>query len=352
MLHLFDIRLDLFDGVAGAASSGGTAGAGDGGNTSGANSNGASSGTSPVSARRSRSGEFDNVKFGKQPSAQDASTAQTAVSPAAEEGASTAEKGADTADKKTDPEARRKAYRELMDGEYKDLYQEEMQNIVRQRFKETKSLRETNERQKAIVDILAQKYGVTDGDVTKIRDALEKDDDLWTEMAAAEGFDDVAKFRDYVKMQNETRALRQAEEDRKKSQAEAQRLAQERRFVQDQMTKWKNEGEALKEKYPNFDIAADLQDKSFVGMLRVGVPMEVAYHAKHHSEIVTSAVNTAREQTEKNVVNNIRARGARPQENGTQSQSSFTVRDDVHNLSRAERAEIARRAARGEVIKF
>ena len=87
-------------------------------------------------------------------------------------------------------------------------------------------------------------------------------------------------------------------------------------------------------------------------MLRVGVPMEVAYHAKHHSEIVTSAVNTAREQTEKNVVNNIRARGARPQENGTQSQSSFTVRDDVHNLSRAERAEIARRAARGEVIKF
>ena len=352
MLNLICIRLDLFDGGAGATGSGGAAGGGDGGNNSGANVNGSSSGTSPVSVRRSKSGEFDNVKFGKQPSAQDASTAQTAVSPAAEEGASTAEKGADTADKKTDPEARRKAYRELMDGEYKDLYQEEMQNIVRQRFKETKSLRETNEKQKAIVDILAQKYGVPDGDVSKIRDALEKDDDLWTEMAADAGFDDVSKYRDYVKLQNETKALRQAEAQRLEAANRAQKVAQERRYVQEQMTKWENEGKALKEKYPNFDIAADLQDKSFVGMLRVGVPMEVAYHAKHHSEIVTSAVNTAREQTEKNVVNNIRARGSRPQENGTQSQSSFTVRDDPHNLTKAERAEIARRVARGEIIKF
>lgn len=352
MFNLIDIRLDLFDGGAGAAGSGGATGAGDGGNTSGANSNGASSGTSPVSARRSRSGEFDNVKFGKQPSAQDATTAQTAVSPAAGEDASTAEKSADTADKKTDPEARRKAYRELMDGEYKDLYQEEMQNIVKQRFKENKSLRETNEKQKVIMDILAEKYNVADGDVSKIQDALKKDKDFWYEIANALGIDDVEKCQEYITMKIETRSLREAENKRNEARKEAERQAQERRFVQDQMTKWETEGKALKEKYPNFDISADLQDKSFLGMLRVGVPMEVAYHAKHHSEIVTSAVNNAREQTEKNVVNNIRARGARPQENGTQSQSSFTVRDDVHNLSRAERAEIARRAARGEVIKF
>jgi hypothetical protein len=80
--------------------------------------------------------------------------------------------------------------------------------------------------------------------------------------------------------------------------------------------------------------------------------MEVAYHAMHHSEIVSNAVSAAKAETEKNVVDNIRARGSRPQENGTQSQSSFTVRDDPHSLTKAERAEIARRAARGEVISF
>lgn len=374
MLDLICIRLDLFDGGAGAAgsSAGATGGGGNnsGGNASagvGANMNGSQSGTSPVSARRSRSGDtphsganeanrrrgpFDNVKFGRQPSAQADTAAQNAVSPAAEENASTAGKSAESSDKKVDPEARRRAYRELMEGEYKDLYQEDTQNIVRQRFKETRELREAHDKQKAVIDILAQKYGIADGDVEKIREAIEKDDDMWSEMAAEAGFEDVAKYRDYVKLQNETKNLRAAEAQRRAAAERAQRVAQEQRFVQQQIAKWTEEGEALKAKYPSFDIAADLQDKSFVGMLRAGVPMEVAYQAKHHSEILSDAVNSARQQTEKNVVDNIRARGSRPQENGTQSQSSFTVRDDPHNLTKAERAEIARRVARGEVIKF
>lgn len=359
MLDLICIRLDLFDGGAGAAgSSAGATGSGgnnSGGNASagvGANMNGSQSGTSPVSARRSRSGAFDNVKFGRQPSAQADTAAQNAVSPAAEENASTAGKSAESSDKKVDPEARRRAYRELMEGEYKDLYQEDTQNIVRQRFKETWELREAHDKQKSVIDILAQKYGIADGDVEKIREAIEKDDDMWSEMAAEAGFEDVAKYRDYVKLQNETKNLRAAEAQRRAAAERAQRVAQEQRFVQQQTAKWTEEGEALKAKYPSFDIAADLQDKSFVGMLRAGVPMEVAYQAKHHSEILSDAVNSARQQTEKNVVDNIRARGSRPQENGTQSQSSFTVRDDPHNLTKAERAEIARRVARGEVIKF
>lgn len=368
MKKLINIRLDLFNGgAAGATGSGagtgtGTSGGGNTGDTaqrsSGAirnavvHTNGSPSGTSPVSARRSRSGAFDNVKFGKQLSAQPAPAASSAVSSVAGEDASTAEKSAEASDKAMDPEARRKAYRELVEGEYKDLYQEDTQNIVKQRFKETRDLREKNSKQQAVLDILAQRYGIEDGDASKIQEALDKDNNLWADMAAEAGFDDVSKYRDYMKLQIETKNLRKAEADRLAAQREAQRVAQERQFVQEQTAKWAKEGEALKAKYPSFDIAADLQDKQFVGMLRAGVPMEVAYQAKHHSEIVSNAVNSAREQTERNVVDNIRARGSRPQENGTQSQSSFTVKDDPHNLTKAERAEIARRVARGEVIRF
>ncbi len=362
MIKLINIRLDLFNGgAAGAAGSGAGVGTGaSGGGNTGGNAqattagagNGSPSGTSPVSARRSRSGAFDNVKFGKQPSAQEAPAAQNAVSPAAGEDASTAEKSAEASDKAMDPEARRKEYRELVEGKFKDLYQEDTQNIVKQRFKETRDLREVNGKQKAVLDILAQRYGIEDGDPAKIQEALDKDNSLWADMAAEAGFDDVSKYRDYMKLQIETKNFRAAEAERVAAQKEAQRAQQERQFVQAQTAKWAQEGEALKAKYPNFDIAADLQDKSFVGMLRAGVPMEVAYQAKHHSEIVSNAVSTAKAETEKNVVDNIRARGSRPQENGTQSQSSFTVRDDPHSLTKAERAEIARRAARGEVIRF
>ncbi len=360
MIKLINIRLDLFNGgAAGAAGSGAGAGTGasGGGNTGGnapttGASNGSPSGASPVSARRSKPGAFDNVKFGKQPSAQVAPANENAVSSVAGEDVSTAEEGAKASDKPTDPEARRKAYRELVEGEFKDLYQEDTQNIVKQRFKESRELRETSAKQKAILDILAQRYGIEDGDPVKIQEALDKDNSLWADMAAEAGFDDVSKYRDYMKLQIETKNLRAAEAERVAAQKEAQRVAQERQFIQSQTAKWAQEGEALKAKYPNFDIAADLQDKQFVGMLRAGVPMEVAYQAKHHSEIVSNAVSTAKAETEKNVVDNIRARGSRPQENGTQSQSSFTVRDDPHSLTKAERAEIARRAGHGGIIKF
>ena len=56
--------------------------------------------------------------------------------------------------------------------------------------------------------------------------------------------------------------------------------------------------------------------------------------------------------TEKQVVDGIRAKGARPQENGTTSQGAFIVKDDVSKLSKRDRAEIIRRAARGEHIEF
>lgn len=365
MKKLINIRLDLFDGgAAGAAGSGAGTGTGTsgGGNTganaqaaaAGANRNGSPSGTSPVSARRSRSGAFDNVKFGKQPSAQEAPAAQSAVSSVAGENASTAEKSADATDKAMDPEARRKEYRELVEGKFKDLYQEDTQNIVKQRFKETRDLREKTTKQQAVLDILAQRYGITDGDATKIQEALDKDNGIWADMAAEAGFDDVSKYREFLKLQIETKNLRAADAERRAAEERARIAQQERRYVQEKMDKWATEGDALKATYPDFDLAREQANQEFTLALafyenaQVSNPVERAYTSVHHAELVEQA----RAQTEKNVVENIRAKGMRPQENGTQSQSSFTVRDDPHSLTKAERAEIARRAARGEVIRF
>ena len=61
---------------------------------------------------------------------------------------------------------------------------------------------------------------------------------------------------------------------------------------------------------------------------------------------------SAARAAEKQVVDTIRAKGARPAENGTAAQSAFTVKDDVSKLTREDRAEIARRAARGDSISF
>ena len=254
-------------------------------------------------------------------------------------------------------EERRKAYRDLMDGEYKDLYKEDTQGLINRRFKETQGLRETNAKQKAVLDILAQRYGIADGDVTKIQEAIEKDDDMWSEMAAEAGFEDVAKYRDYVKLQNETKALRAAEAERREAEEAARKAAQERKYVADKTAKWNAEGEALKATYPEFSLDTESQNKEFMSALtfyeraQVQNPVERAYKATHHDEIVNGAVEKARNETEKNVVDNIRAKGKRPMENGVQNNSSFTAGVDWGNLTRAQRAELLRRAERGEIVK-
>ena len=54
----------------------------------------------------------------------------------------------------------------------------------------------------------------------------------------------------------------------------------------------------------------------------------------------------------KNTVAKIKNKSSRPAENGTSSSSSAIVKSDVSNLTKADRAEIARRAAKGEIISF
>lgn len=320
-LKLYRILLGLFDGEGG-----GTGAASGGAMAGGTNGNTAASTQQSNSGAKSQAGSAQNTSVAGE-------------------------------NKPKTLEERRKAYRELMDGEYKDLYQEDTQGLINRRFKETKDLRDTNAKHKALTDILAQKYKIADGNLDKIREALEKDDDLWTEMAADAGFDDVDKYREYVKLQNETKVLREAEKQRREAAEKAQKEVRERRFIEEKTAKWNAEAANLKATYPGFDFTSESQNKEFMSALafydraQAQNPVERAYKATHHDEIVSSAVEKARAQTEKNVVDNIRAKGKRPAENGTQNNSSFTAGIDWGNLSKSQRAELLRRAERGEIVK-
>ena len=90
----------------------------------------------------------------------------------------------------------------------------------------------------------------------------------------------------------------------------------------------------------------------FLSLLKAGVPVAHAYEVVHMEEIKTSVAEHTARQTEKQVVDGIRAKGARPMENGTSAQSAFTVKDDPAKWSRKDRAEVARRVAKGETIKL
>ncbi len=322
------MNLHLFDGT--AAADGGTAAAGDGG------AKGETKGTVPGNTRRGKTGEFQGVVFGKQQAA--AEQPDTATQAQSHDAGETKEK---TEEKPSDsPKDRRKAFWDMVNGEYKDIFTEETQRIINTRYKENRALENQVQEQKPLIDMLMQRYKIEGGDLKKLSAAIENDDAYWSEAAEEAGMS-VEQFKEFQQLKRDNAALLADQRGRKQQEARQQ-----------QAEKWFAEAQEVKAKFPKFDLSKELQDPNFTAMLRSGTPVEHAYKVLHFDELMTDAMQFTTATTEKRVVDNIRARGSRPNENGVSSQSAFTVRDDVHKLTKKERAEIARRASRGEQIGF
>lgn len=297
--------LNLFDGEGGEAS-------------------GEAQAQSPVSTRRGRSGgELDNVKYGiQQEGVPDAGEPEIQVT-------------SDTL------EERRQRYRDLVNSEeYKDLYGEDVQRIINQRFKETRGLQEQLEAVSPVVDMLRQRYGIEDGDMDALMEAMNADDGYW-EQAAEDAGMSVEQYKEFQRMERELAA---ANEQLRRQQGQQQ--------ANRQMQAWYNEGEALKQLYPSFDIQRESQNPQFLSLLRAGTPMKTAYEVIHMDEIKAGVAQSTARAAEQQITSNIKARGQRPAEAGGSAQASFTVKSDVTKLTKKDRAEIAKRAARGEKISF
>lgn len=324
---ILHVTLDLFDGAAGAAASGAGEGAGSG-------TQGETQQTSPAATRRGSSGEYSNVKFGKQDQPAAAGGQQANPPDAGEESKKGVETTSDTLEDK------RKAFRALVDGEYKDQYTEDTQRIIDRRFRETKNLETQLSQQKPILDMLMQRYKIGDGDLGKLTQAIENDNAYWSQAAEEAGMS-VEQYKQFQKLQRENAQLLQA-----------QRRSQNQQAAEKQLQKWYQEAEAMKADYPGFDLGRESQDPQFLSMLRSGVPVKLAYEVMHMDEIKSTVAQTTAQKTEKQVVEGIRAKGARPAENGTSSQSGFVVKDDPAKWTKQDRAEIVRRVQRGEQIKL
>lgn len=233
-------------------------------------------------------------------------------------------------------EARKAEFEKLISGEYKEEFKEKFQNIFNERFRDYKGIRETLDAQQPIIDMLMQKYNIRGGDLNALRAAFDSDDEYWEEAAAKEGMS-AEQFRELSKLR--------AENERMRAEYET-RISQN--YVNQQMNEWFMQGEELKSVYPDFDFRSEIANRDFTGLLKAGIPMRRAYELIHMDEIMDSV----QQKTEKRVVENIRSKGKRPDENGLNSPNGFVLKKDVSSLTREERRELARRAQRGETIKF
>lgn len=249
--------------------------------------------------------------------------------------------------KKPSPAERRRAFGQMMSGEYKDLADEMMQNAVQIAAQNL----EASPEMRGLLGAIAEKYGTDATDLAALTDAIRngvvKDDAYFEKIAMEKGIS-VKTAREMDKLETQNKRLtaqQQAAQQMQKAAAERARIAQ----IQAQ---WDAEADALKAKYPDFDRDEVLANPDVEKMMRAGCSMEAAYRAAYFDRLMARQTAATAQQTEQGVLNRVQQRGSRPAENGTRPGGAVQTHIDVEHMSRKDREALEKRVLRGEIITF
>lgn len=321
--HLFGSRLFAPDGGgdgAGAAPSGGPQG------------DAAATGDTvpdaaeqiPQPRRRGKPNPLEGVKFGRpQETEAEAPVQQTAQ----------------------EQETRRSIEEIVKSDEYKDEAQRYFQGLLSARLKGREQRDKTYDTLGPALDRLADFYGARDEqgriDPVKLAEAVDQDDRLIEDQAAERGVsNDTERF--LQKQDRELRELRAREQQRQ--QDEQDRIWYEGLRRQEAQ---------MQQIVPGFSLDAEMQNKQFAFLVSNGFGVDSAFKAVHHDEIMANQGAYITQQAARKLSNAVQANGRRPTENGTGSKSAAGSTGWISNpakLTKAERAEVKRRAERGEEI--
>ena len=243
------------------------------------------------------------------------------------------------------PEERRKAFGELLRGEYADLTEELMQNAVTEA---TRRL-EASPAMKGLMQALQEKYGTDANDLVALTEAVRngavKDDAYYEKLAIEKGVS-TRTARELDKLESQNKHL--TEQQQMIQQMERQRAQQAR--IAELQAGWDREAEQLKAQYPDFNRAEVLANPEVEKMMRSGVSMTNAYRSAYFDHILKQQQAATARQVEQGVVNRMQQRNARPGENGTRPGGAVQTKIDVSHMSRKEMEEMEKRVMRGEVI--
>lgn len=240
---------------------------------------------------------------------------------------------------------RMSAFEELIKGEYKEEFAEKNNAVFNRRFKEYKATEEKLASLQPLLDAFGSKYGVDSGDVDGMLRALNEDDSFYQDEADREGVT--------VKQLKQMRKLERENAEFKAAREQAQRQEQAANVY----AKWEQEGQAVKQLYGGFDLRAECQHpetgREFVRLLQNGIDVRTAYEVIHKDELLSGAIGFAVKSAQKRTMDNIRARGMRPQENGAGgSIATQVVKSDPSKWTDSDLDEVLRRVKEGKKINL
>lgn len=300
-----NIHLHMFDGAAAGGAEGGAEGA----------------------ASTQDSGAEPTVVYGKDPAADD-STSQVG-----------SDEGGDDPEG-TEPEDIDAEFEELIKGKYKQQFDSRVHGIMQNRFKNAQDAKDVAASWQKATAALAAMYGIDGTDPEALRNAIEKDDGLFSAQAEQQGLTP-EQFRENLRLRMDAQAGRNMQEQMR---VEAEKQATFQR--------WESEAAELTETFPNFDLAYELENEAFLDGLNRGLSVRNAFFVAHMDEIVAGSNAAAKSEATQKVVDNFNQRVARPAENGAAHKPAVIRKTDPSKFTDADLDEIARRSRRGETIRF
>ena len=250
--------------------------------------------------------------------------------------------------KPTDPAEKRKAFGQLMQGEYAAEFEEALQRASEMAVQNVLD----NPAVKGLMDALGEAYGIdvqSADNLAALTEAVKngkvKNDEYYETLAAERGIS-VKTAREMDRMESELQ----------RANAEKQRAEQIRQAAEHQQraaavrAQWEAEAAQLKVKYPAFELDEVLNNPSVADMIRRGIGLEAAYRAAYFDKLMEASTARTAQQVEQGVTARIQQRAQRPAENGAHPGGAAEMKVDVAHMTAKQRAELAKRARRGERI--
>lgn len=229
---------------------------------------------------------------------------------------------------------------ELKKGEFKELFGQDVQAAIKDRFKNQQDLSEQMKAMQPMLDALMHKAGVDN--VEELSRIILDDDSLYEDAAEEAGMT-VEAYKQFKALQDEHEA----------------RKAQEAQFAQEQMLRQHFEGlarqaEEFKKTFPDFDLQKEMANETFRRLTspNSGLRLEDAYYAVHHKELAPQAMAYGIERAKSQISQSLQANKRRPTEGAAQGGQSFNMSIDPRTMTREQREQLKQRVRRGERIEF
>ena len=217
---------------------------------------------------------------------------------------------------------------ELIRTKYKKQFSDKVKSIISRRIKEVKSVKEKAEKDAATVEMIMKKFNIKSDDTQEIERVIDETMTETTDTKHAQLIRRLIMENEFLKKDKEKRMYES------KSQSVANKL--------------KAQVEETKKIYSDFDIKKELENPEFRRLIKAGVSVKNAYEVAN----IDTILDSNSKKTEKNILDSIKSKSNRPVENGSDLTGGILLANGISKLTKKQRAELAKRASRGEKIEF